>query len=106
MMSKIHSILFAVFLINCSSISLNNSSYSFNDDLNESDIKRHIKYLSSDELEGRFPGTKGSELAIDYIASNFKNYKLAPFQDNSFDVVIATNTIHNLGVTLIGLNGL
>jgi hypothetical protein len=83
-MSKIHSILFAVFLINCSSISLNNSSYSFNDDLNESDIKRHIKYLSSDELEGRFPGTKGSELAIDYIASNFKNYKLAPFQDNSF----------------------
>ena len=84
MMSKIHSILFAVFLINCSSISLNNSSYSFNDDLNESDIKRHIKYLSSDELEGRFPGTKGSELAIDYIASNFKNYKLAPFQDNSF----------------------
>ena len=84
MTRKLFPIIFTAYFINCASTTFDSSKDSFNEDLNESDIKQHIMYLSSDELEGRFPGTKGSELAIDYIASNFKNYKLAPFQDNSF----------------------
>ena len=84
MTRKLFPIIFTTLFINCASTAFDSSKDSFNEDLNESDIKQHIMYLSSDELEGRFPGTKGSELAIDYIASNFKNYKLAPFQDNSF----------------------
>jgi len=32
----------------------------------------HIRYLASDELTGRAPGTPGSDLAADYIAAQFK----------------------------------
>src|SRR5438477_10709867 len=32
----------------------------------------HIKILSSDEFEGRAPGSKGEELSIKYISDQFK----------------------------------
>src|SRR5262249_18782641 len=41
-------------------------------------IKSHIAYLASDRLEGRGPGTRGEELTIDYIASEFKKEGLKP----------------------------
>ncbi len=42
------------------------------------DLLRHIKYLSSDELEGRGPGTKGEELTVDYLTNEFKQMGLQP----------------------------
>jgi Zn-dependent M28 family amino/carboxypeptidase len=41
-------------------------------------IMTHIKTLSSDEFEGRGPGTHGEELSINYIADEFKRAGLAP----------------------------
>src|ERR1043166_8532958 len=38
----------------------------------------HIKTLSSDEFEGRAPGTKGEELSINYISEQFKRLGLKP----------------------------
>jgi Zn-dependent M28 family amino/carboxypeptidase len=38
----------------------------------------HTKILSSDEYEGRAPGTKGEERAVTYIADQFKNVGLKP----------------------------
>ncbi len=38
----------------------------------------HVKFLSSDELEGRGNGTKGLERAADYIADQFKAAGLQP----------------------------
>src|SRR5690349_2847903 len=38
----------------------------------------HTKVLSSDEYEGRAPGTKGEELAVTYIADQFKRVGLQP----------------------------
>jgi Zn-dependent M28 family amino/carboxypeptidase len=38
----------------------------------------HTKVLSSDEYEGRAPGTKGEELAVTYIADQFKQVGLQP----------------------------
>src|SRR5438128_4150305 len=38
----------------------------------------HIKILSSDEFEGRSPGTKGEELSIKYISDQFKSVGLKP----------------------------
>ena len=38
----------------------------------------HIKELASDKFEGRRPGTRGEELAINYIADQFKKIGLAP----------------------------
>jgi Zn-dependent M28 family amino/carboxypeptidase len=45
-------------------------------------IRAHVKYLASDELEGRGPGQKGGDLAADYIAEQFKSYGLKPVGDN------------------------
>src|SRR5437899_1989413 len=38
----------------------------------------HIKILSSDEFEGRSPGTKGEEFSIKYISDQFKSVGLKP----------------------------
>src|SRR3954462_1638878 len=38
----------------------------------------HTKILSSDEYEGRAPGTKGEQLAVTYIADQFKKAGLQP----------------------------
>ncbi|MEP6539271.1 MAG: peptidase M28, partial [Bryobacteraceae bacterium] len=40
-------------------------------DVSGSKIKAHVKFLSSDLLEGRGVGTRGGELAAEYIASQF-----------------------------------
>jgi Zn-dependent M28 family amino/carboxypeptidase len=41
-------------------------------------ILGHIKILSSDEYEGRLPGTRGGELTVKYITDEFKQMGLAP----------------------------
>jgi Zn-dependent M28 family amino/carboxypeptidase len=41
-------------------------------------VLAHTKVLSSDEYEGRAPGTKGEELAVAYLADQFKNIGLKP----------------------------
>ena len=41
-------------------------------------IKADVAYLSSDKLEGRGPGTRGEELATEYIAGEFKKAGLKP----------------------------
>jgi len=45
-------------------------------------IRQHVKYLSSDTLEGRGTGQMGGELAADYIAAQFKKYGLKPAGEN------------------------
>lgn len=46
-------------------------------------LKSHVQYLSSDELEGRRAGTKGEQLAAEYIASKFREIGLIPHGDNN-----------------------
>jgi Zn-dependent M28 family amino/carboxypeptidase len=41
-------------------------------------VLAHIKVLSSDEFEGRAPGTKGEELSVKYIQDQFKKLNLKP----------------------------
>lgn len=41
----------------------------------------HVRYLSSDELEGRMTGEKGSEAAARYIAHDFETSGLEPLGD-------------------------
>lgn len=45
---------------------------------------KHDKYLSSDKLEGRFPGTKGNNEAAAYIKKYFKKYGLKKFDNNYY----------------------
>jgi Zn-dependent M28 family amino/carboxypeptidase len=41
-------------------------------------VLQHIKTLSSDEYEGRGPGTRGEEMTVKYITEQFKQVGLAP----------------------------
>ena len=41
-------------------------------------LLEHTKKLSSDEFEGRAPGTKGEDLSVNYIADQFKAVGLKP----------------------------
>src|SRR3954462_7825333 len=45
-------------------------------------IRAHVKFLSDDLLEGRGPGTRGGEIAAQYIATQFALYGLKPAGDN------------------------
>jgi Zn-dependent M28 family amino/carboxypeptidase len=42
----------------------------------------HIKVLSSDEFEGRAPGTKGEDLSVSYIADQLRKIGLKPGNPN------------------------
>jgi len=55
-----------------------------NNDITKEEIYQHIKYLASDEMEGRFPGTKGDILTDNYIAGEFEKYKVKPFDENGY----------------------
>lgn len=41
-------------------------------------LEAHTRFLSHDLLEGRLPGTRGDELAVQYVAAQFRAYGLEP----------------------------
>jgi hypothetical protein len=45
-------------------------------------IRAHVRFLSLDLLEGRGPGTRGGELAAEYIATQFALDGVEPAGDN------------------------
>lgn len=54
-------------------------------DISPDDLKQHVTYLASDALEGRLTGTKGEQLATQYVADCFKQYGLEPAgQDGTY----------------------
>ncbi len=42
----------------------------------ESNLRKHVAYLASDELEGRRTGEKGATFAAGYVSNMFQRYKL------------------------------
>lgn len=52
-------------------------------DITESDLLSHVEFLASDALEGRYPGTDGSYMAVKFIEQAFKMSGLKPY-DESF----------------------
>lgn len=47
-------------------------------DISRRDLEVHVKYLASDELEGRRAGTDGNRKAAEYIARQFERFGLSP----------------------------
>jgi Zn-dependent M28 family amino/carboxypeptidase len=45
-------------------------------------IRAHVRFLASDQLEGRGTGQRGGDMAASYIASQFASYGLKPAGDN------------------------
>ena len=72
---------------------------------------KDVRYLSSDELEGRFTGTKGEKLAADYIISKFIDNKLLPYGDKNsflqkFDAKLRDNPHSNDNAKIISGNNI
>jgi len=72
-------------------------------------IRKHVKYLASDALEGRGTGQKGGDLAANYIAEQFKKYGLKPGSDAGtyFQSVpmVSMKTLPETTFTLLPANG-
>lgn len=52
-------------------------------DITVDELKSHVQYLASDELEGRGPGTEGNRKAAAYLAEQFTMYGLKPAGDSA-----------------------
>ncbi|CAN5639775.1 hypothetical protein BH10BAC5_BH10BAC5_01500 [soil metagenome] len=52
--------------------------------INVTEIQTDIKFLSSDENEGRFPGTKGDKAVEKYIIDRFKSLGLVPAGEKGY----------------------
>src|SRR4051812_12080174 len=50
--------------------------------VNPQNIRAHVKFLSSDLLEGRGTGQRGGDIAADYIATQFNLAGLKPAGEN------------------------
>ncbi|HON18301.1 MAG TPA: M28 family peptidase [Salinivirgaceae bacterium] len=50
----------------------------------QNEIKEHLHYLASPELQGRYPGTHGDSLAADFIAQQFQSLRLKPLFHNYY----------------------
>ncbi|BDQ02236.1 M28 family peptidase [Ignavibacterium sp.] len=53
-------------------------------EITKEEIYQHIKYLASDELEGRFTGTEQCRIAAEYIAKEFEKAGLQPAFNGSY----------------------
>jgi hypothetical protein len=66
-------------------VSINLFSQSSSFQISSSKLKKYVKYLASDKLEGRGTGTQGEEKAALYIATQLKKLKeLKPKGTNSY----------------------
>jgi Zn-dependent M28 family amino/carboxypeptidase len=67
-------------------------------------IGAHVKFLASDLLEGRGTGTRGSDIAANYIATQFALYGLKPAGDDGGYLQKVTFTgVHTLPATVASL---
>src|SRR5688572_22572518 len=77
----------------------------------EARIREHVRYLSSEKLAGRRTGTPGNKLAADYIAREFRKYRLQPLSGSkdflqTFDYLSGYRLGRNNRVTLATPGGL
>jgi len=80
-----------------------------NPEVTAAELLKHVRYLASDQLEGRKAGSKGAELAAQYVANEFKRYSLKPlgdqgtyFQSFEFVAAIELGVLNTLSYTFRG----
>ena len=54
----------------------------FSPEITTDDFRTEVKYIASDELEGRMTGSRGTQMASDYIAAYFEEIGLKAIGDN------------------------
>lgn len=82
-------------------------AYAFSDDITAGDFSELVKTLSSDEFEGRGPGTPGGEKTVEYIKAQFVRIGLQPGNDGSWfqDVPMAETTADESATLAIDVAG-
>lgn len=60
------------------------SSFVLSQNISVDSLKKHVYYLASEELEGRFTGEKGQKLAANYIQNKFIEYGLLPLTNDGY----------------------
>ena len=94
-------ILFCLFLvIGCSQPPTSLTIKNKNPDISANDILDHIKYLSADERQGRFPGSEGSKESVEYIVNQFKSAGIEPAGTDGYNQFFD----FTIGIKLSGKN--
>jgi Tol biopolymer transport system component len=80
-------------------------------DITVEDMRKHIGYLSSDELQGRLTGTPGARAATAYAAKAFESFGLLPAGDNGtyfqeFDFTAGVDLGDKNQLNVTGLEGI
>lgn len=55
-----------------------------NKEITASELMAHIRYLASDDMQGRFPGTEGDNLTNDYLIKEFQKYDVKPGGEDGY----------------------
>src|SRR5580700_2885379 len=67
-------------------------------------IRAHVKFLSSDLLEGRGTGQRGGDIAAEYIGTQFGLYGLKPAgDDGTYFQNVPMVSVHTLPATAFKL---
>jgi Tol biopolymer transport system component len=53
-------------------------------DVNPADLRQHVTYLASDQLDGRLTGTPGEKMATQYVADVYKGLGLQEYGDEGW----------------------
>ena len=72
--------------------------------IKEENLHKHIKILSSDEFEGREPGTKVGEKTKNYIKEHFKSLNLSPVSNDYLLEVPLSKMVVDLDKSYVSIN--
>src|SRR5438270_884385 len=74
-------------------------------EVTENGIRAHVRMLADDLLEGRGPASRGSELAMKYVAAQFERLGLLPLGGSTAGEVARDKDMYLQRFALVGLNG-
>ena len=97
---------FVIILLICSAIASCTSPE--DPDITKQELKGHLKFLASDSLKGRFPGTPEDRIAARYILGEFAKAGLdihPPFGLQEFEVIMSVKAGENNLLTCEEIQG-
>jgi hypothetical protein len=77
-MIKSQAVVLALVIAGCAAARSPKSAMSTFPEIDGDAVLEHTKILSSDEYEGRAPGTKGEDLTVQYIVDQFTRIEIKP----------------------------
>lgn len=73
--------------------------------ISQKQIKSHVEFLASDDLEGRFPGTEGGKIAAEYIKAEFEQNGLSLLGEDGFQYFDVITDVYLGSENTLEING-